>query len=545
MTKKECKINDKKNIGKYAWQLSMLVLLCLQVLLVLYYGGRKAGFHEDEYYSFYSSNRTAGLFEPDREWMDKDTYRNEFVVLEGEGFNYGLVATVQSWDVHPPFFYFLLHTACSLFPGVFSKWLGIGVNLFAYIVNFILLAWLTNTVTNKNKTLTFLVSAAHGFNAVIISGVLFIRMYEWLTLFVLLCACLHVWAMKKGDMRFHRFLLPLMLVSYLGFLTQYYYIIFLFFTAVGFCIWLLWRDRNLMNCFRYGLSLVVSIGMAVMSYPASLKHIFRGYRGTGAATEFLNSANTADRLCFFGGLMDEYVFDGHFLLLLSLIFLMAAVLIIRKKKNTAAGRFVVKGDYKAYFLLLFAVCGYFFTVSKTALLLYETSNRYELPIYGILMMLVIVAVYTLSGRIFHALFINEKLRKAGIVFLFAVFLLSDVHELAAGRVLFLYEEDADRVAYARENAHVPAVIFYNAATPYNVWWCSGELMEYDGAYFMSEDNKEEITDSVVCSSRKLIVYAADGDTKEESLELILRSNPGLEGYRMVGQKSLWSIYEFK
>ncbi len=551
MIEKKWDFNKKKKVRDYVWQLSMLVLLCLQVLLVLYYGGKKAGFHEDEYYSYYSSNRTSGLFEPDREWLDRDTYRNEFVVLEGEGFNYSLVATVQSWDVHPPFFYFLLHTACSLFPGIFSKWLGIGVNLFAYAVNFFLLAWLTYMVTERNKTLTFLVSAAHGFNAVIISGVLFIRMYEWLTLFVLLLACLHVRAMttehsmKKGDLRFHKFLLPLMFVNYLGFLTQYYYIIFLFFIAAGFCLWLLWRDKNLWNCFRYGLSCAVSIGMAVISYPASLSHIFRGYRGTGAAAEFLDGANTADRLRFFGGLMDEYVFDGHFLLLLASIFVMAIVLFIRKKKNSEVKTFVIGGDYKAYLLLLFAACGYFFTVSKTALLLYETSNRYELPVYGICMLLTIAAVYTLSGRIFRALFINERLRRAGIAFLFLLFLAQDVHELVTGKVLFLYEEDRDRVEYAKENAHVPVVILYNEVTPYHVWWCSDELLEYDSAYFMSEDNQEEITDRIVCGSHKLIVYAADGDTKEESLSLILRSNPELEGYRMIGQKSLWSVYEFE
>ncbi|TCL59450.1 hypothetical protein EDD76_104187 [Kineothrix alysoides] len=551
MIEKKWDFNKKKTVRDYAWQLGMLVLLCLQVLLVLYYGGKKAGFHEDEYYSYYSSNRTAGLYEPDREWLDKDTYRNEFVVLEGEGFNYSLVATVQSWDVHPPFFYFLLHTACSLFPGIFSKWLGIGVNLFAYAVNFFLLAWLTYMVTDRNKILTFLVSAAHGFNAVIISGVLFIRMYEWLTLFVLLLACLHVRAMitehsmRKGDLSFHKFLLPLMFVNYLGFLTQYYYIIFLFFMAAGFCLWLLWRDKNLWNCFRYGLSCAVSIGMAVISYPASLAHIFRGYRGTGAAAEFLDGANTADRFRFFGSLMDEYVFDGHFLLLLALIFVMTIVLFIRKKKNSEVKTFVIEGDYKTYFLLLFAVFGYFFTVSKTALLLYETSNRYELPVYGICMLLTIAAVYTLSGRIFRALFINERLRRAGIAFLFFLFLAQDVHELVTGKVLFLYEEDRDRVEYAKENAHAPVVILYNAATPYHVWWCSDELLEYDGAYFMSEDNQEEITDRIVCGSHKLIVYAADGDTKEESLALILRSNPELEGYRMVGQKSLWSVYEFE
>lgn len=552
MKEKKWNHSKKKNIGDCAWQAGMLALLCLQVLLVLYYGGKKAGFHEDEYYSYYSSNRTAGLFEPDREWVDRDTYRNEFVVLEGEGFNYSLVATVQSWDVHPPFFYFLLHTACSLFPGIFSKWLGIGVNLFAFVINFFLLAWLAYMVTDRNKTLTFLVSAAHGFNAAIISGVLFIRMYEWLTLFVLLLACLHVRSMseghsmsKRGDLRFSRFLLPLMFVNYLGFLTQYYYIIFLFFMAAGFCLWLLWRDKNLWNCFRYGLSCAFSIGMAVISYPASLSHIFRGYRGTGAAAEFLDGANTADRLGFFGRLMDEYVFDGHFLLLLAAIIVMAIVLFIRKKNNSGTEAFVIGGDYKAYFLLLFAVCGYFFTVSKTALLLYETSNRYELPVYGIWMLLIIAALYTLSGRIFRALFINERLRRAGIALIFLLFLAQDVHELITGKVLFLYEEDGDRVEYAKGNADVPVVILYNAATPYHVWWCSNELMEYERAYFMSENNQEELTDDIVCGSHKLIVYAADGETKEESLDLILRSNPELDGYRMVGRKSLWSLYEFE
>ncbi len=112
----------------WLWTAAFVLLLCMQILLMIYYGGKKTGFHEDEYYSYYSTNRTAGLYEPDREWVDRDSFRNEFVVLPGEGFRYGLVATVQSWDVHPPFFYFILHTACSLFPGVFSKWLGIGVN---------------------------------------------------------------------------------------------------------------------------------------------------------------------------------------------------------------------------------------------------------------------------------------------------------------------------------------------------------------------------------------------------------------------------------
>lgn len=545
MMEKEWEMNHKNNRENYMWRAAMIVLLCLQVLLVLYYGSKKEGFHEDEYYSYYSTNRTSGLSIPDREWVNKDTYRNEFLVLPGEGFRYGLVATVQSWDVHPPFFYFLLHTASSLFPGVFSKWIGIGVNLSAYIINFFLLAWLTYMITDKNKRITFLVSVVYGFNAMTISGVLFIRMYEWLTVFVLLLACLHIRAMKRQDMRFDKFLLPLMFVNYVGFLTQYYYIIFLFFMAVGFCLWLLWRDRNIFNCIRYGTSCVFSLGLAVISYPSALAHIFRGYRGTGAAAEFLDSANTADRLLFFAGLMNEYVFNGYFFVLLFVILAMGMVLLSRKRKNSFGRKMEIRGDYKPYFLLLFAVCGYFFTVSKTALLLYETSNRYQLPIYGIVVMLVVMALYLLSGRLFHALFINEKLKRAGIFFLFIIFLAVDAHALISGKVLFLFEEDAGRVAYAKENAHVPVVILYNAVTPYHVWWCSEELMEYDGAYFMNGDNLDQITDRTITNSNRLIVYAADSDTKEEGLSLLLKGNPKLKEYRMVSQKSLWSVYEFE
>ena len=47
-------------------------------------------------------------------------------------------------------------------------------------------------------------------------------MYEWLTVFVLWCACLHVRAVIKKDMGAKKFLLPLMAVNYCGFLTRAY-----------------------------------------------------------------------------------------------------------------------------------------------------------------------------------------------------------------------------------------------------------------------------------------------------------------------------------
>ncbi|MDE6749293.1 MAG: hypothetical protein K2K21_09590 [Lachnospiraceae bacterium] len=567
--------NESKNIKakKRIWILALALLLFSQIITMIYFGSKKAGFHEDEYYSYYSTNRTAGLFEPDREWMDKDTIRNEFVVLQGERFRYGQVATVQSWDVHPPFFYFLLHTVCSFFPGVFSKWLGISVNMIAFCLNFALLSWLAYMVTRRNRGLTLVVAVVHGFNPIIISGVMFIRMYEWLTVFILSCACLHARAVLKMEtdknaerkIEWKSFLLPLMLINYLGFLTQYYYMIFLFFIAVGFCLWnflpcvgkkengrgiIIHKEslkRCVLSCVKYGCACGISLLLAIISYPASLSHIFRGYRGTGAVSEFLDTTNTDERLSFFARLMNEYLFDGFLWLWIIALAVMGGAVYWKlrriRKMRAASSR-------TAYFLLLFAVCGYFFTVSKTALLLYETSNRYQLPVYGIVTLLVITALYGLWKELI-VLFDLEKgrngsrLAAAGGVVLCFLMLAGDVHGILSDKVIFLYEEDRENVAYARENAHMPVIILYNDVAPYNVWWCSQELMEYDRIYFASEGNNERITDEVLCNSGKIIVYAADCDTKEESLQMILESDENLGDYRLISQKSLWSVYEFE
>ena len=98
-------LKDAEKRKRLLWGGAFLLLLLLQLLLLIYYGSRKSGFHEDEFYSYYSTNKTAGLFVNDREWIDKDSYRNEFVVLPREQFTYGIVKQTQSWDFHPPMSY--------------------------------------------------------------------------------------------------------------------------------------------------------------------------------------------------------------------------------------------------------------------------------------------------------------------------------------------------------------------------------------------------------------------------------------------------------
>lgn len=555
-------MNEKKDLiekenfiekKKWFWLMAAILLLLLQLAVLFYYGNQKAGFHEDEFYSYYSTNKTAGLFVEDRKWLERDSFRNDFVVLRGEQFRYDVVAKMQSWDVHPPFYYFLLHTMCSLFPGVFSKWLGIGVNIIGYIPCFFLLWYLSYTIAAMRKEkedrmnpcfLAFATCLMWGLGAAVISGVMFIRMYQWLTLFVLLCACLHVRAIAKKKVGLS-FLVPLGITVYLGFLTQYYYIIFHVFLGAGFCFLLL-RHKKIKELLCYMGTCAVSLGAAILSYPASLSHIFRGYRGTEAVSAFGDTSNTMGRLRFFSGLFDDYMMNDSLSIWLLFGCLLWLTVSYLKKRKTAKPEEKVR-DMSAISkgetigLLLFACGGYFFTIAKTALLLGETSNRYQLPIYGILIFLLLYFVITPVWYLWAAEG-KEKAKKAAGMVLLAVILLTDIAALKNGRVFFLYEEEAKVMAYVKENSEIPAVVFYHEASPENVWRLSDELMEYPRVYLASQGNTDKIEDKTIKESPKLLVYVADHENQENCLNTLLASNKRLTGYEKIAEKNLWTLY---
>lgn len=537
-----------------------LLVWCIQMLTAVYFCCQKQGFHEDEYYTYYSTARTYGLMIEDGAWMEREAYFDEFVVLEGEGFQYGLVRLVQSWDVHPPVYYWLFHTVCSFFPGQFSKWFGLGINLAAFGLSMFLLRCLSLKVTGHNEKLSLFVCFFYGFTPAAMSSVVFIRMYALLTVFVYLCAILHVSVIENdrilvkqqfegeceegqdsqtGKLSFGKFLLPLMAVTYLGFLTQYYYFIFWFFMAFAFCVYLLWRDRNLWNCVRYGISQAIAFVLAYLTYPSCLGQMFRGQRGAQATSNFFDFSNTLTRISFFWELLDEYVF-GKTLLLLLVLLIIAAVFAgftVRKRKKYNA----------AYGLLFFAVTGYFLAVSKTALLLGNTSVRYQTPIYGIVVLLLFGAIWDgwnccceLRGDKKNC--IGEKIVLAAAI----LYMLTGLAGLFSGRVVFLYPEAAERVSFAREKAAagVPVVCLYDAGQSWCVWDCADEFFEYDRIYFASQNDTEPILDAVIADSGELIVYLSNTAEKQEQLERIRNSNPNLTAYELRYQEKYCDVYYF-
>ena len=540
------------------------ILLVLQVIAALCFCMKKTGFHYDEYYSYYSSNVTMGLVPTDREWKPGSEIYNEFAVLPGEQFDFGTVVRMQTYDVHPPFYYLLLHGVCSLTPGIFSKWSGLALNLFFFIGSWMLLALLAwrmagagreegeqeEAADRRFRQLAVLgIILLFGFNPAVYSGIMLVRMYMLLGFWVLAATWLHVRSLQERK-RGWRFFVPLAAVVYLGFLTHYYFAVYLFFLAAAMEFYLLFEKaehktwgQKWKDCILYAVVVIGSLVAAVLSYPACLGHIFRGYRGTEAMGAFFDPGNTWGRLNFFVGLLNEYAFGG----LLFVLILVLAVLAItawalqRLKRSALQSESGIRGQkpseiskpsadaakeqaigfwerYRILWIPAAASLGYFAVVTKTALLTAEEANRYQIPIYGMLLLLAVILFLMLVRKAGGKKCFARK-GICGAVLAFLIFLTcGQIYGLLDGEVLFLYEEDAENIVFARQNADEPIIYFYNPALMWMIWDDSLELMQYDQIYFVNLADTSALEAEWLAQEDRVLVYAARTDTSAAALE---------------------------
>ncbi len=516
---------------KYA----IYIILLISILVNVFYGFQKKGFHEDEYYTYFSSNRSLGLYQPDREWQDRQTILDEFSVKKGEGFNYGLVKLVQSWDVHPPVYYYVFHTICSLTPGLFTKWSGIITNLIAFVIAFVAMNALMKAldVPFSVQALTLLF---WGLNTQTVSCNLLIRMYAWLCAAIILCAYVHIMIMKRFDeyaddlkKYWLHLLLPVMVISYLGFLIQYFYIFFFVSIGAALTCWILLVKKDIKKAALYVASCGVSLMLAVITYPASVHHLFGGYRGTGAAGSFFDMKNTGMRLSFFIGLVNDYVFSGGLIIVAIMLILGIMALLVANRKHRRMGAQII--------VLTVGAVGYFVLTSKCALLVGSASGRYEMPIYGLIIMLLFWDLYYVIEAIGN---------KAYMIAMAAALLMF----LAKGHfydknVLFLYPEDVEKMAYASDNKDGIAVVMFNPATAHNVWRLTDELLCYDKVFYMDEENTDKIMDFDVTSADKIILYAADDELQKDAFDNLVSSCAVSGDYKLLFTEDMWSTYEVR
>lgn len=102
-----------------------------------------------------------------------------------------------------------------------------------------------------------------------------------------------------------------------------------FFLTLAYCISALFRRKGILRMFLYGLTMCAAIGAAVWLFPASLEHIFHGYRGEAALSVLVNGSFW--EMCgIFLPVLNENVFAGMMWPLLLLSVAALAALLFQK-----------------------------------------------------------------------------------------------------------------------------------------------------------------------------------------------------------------------
>lgn len=213
-------------------------------------------------------------------WRSSDEANDYLTIQPKDALNYGMVYYNQSRDIHPPLFYFLVHTVSIFFMGHFSKYIIFGINL----VFMVLSLWTIKNIFEKldKKYLIIPTLILYGFSMGAISTVIFQRMYSMLNFFVLMFISANIDIIKKDFDIDEKIWNKLTWIVLLGFWTQYYFCIVAGVVAVLVLIGVI-RKQGKQGAITYILKYLKMAVIGVLFYPLSINHIFFSYRGVGKA----------------------------------------------------------------------------------------------------------------------------------------------------------------------------------------------------------------------------------------------------------------------
>lgn len=438
----------------FSVKIALLVLMVVSLCGILYYGNKKEGYHVDELYSYGLANseylpfmhfgemeysvkdwmleygagenvvnlvrnllksaqilvnagknwRSTNLYQDylraqansadthTTTWVSGSAYQDYLSPSKTNRFNYASVYYNQRGDVHPPLFYLALHTVCSFFPGVFSKWFGLLLNA-AYVL---LALWVLFRMVSKHlggEKVALLVVAVYGLSGGFVSTAIFIRMYALLTLMMLWCLDVHLDLAKNEYVitkKLGRRLVPSIL---LGYLTHYYFVLFVLTLAMIMTIRMLLRKK--WKCaLQYVITTALTGVLGILVWPFSIRHVFGGYRGQSSIAALKQNGFNLFRTRFMGGFVLDDLFGGwRWVAVLLLIIMVVAIgwLCVKNAKG-----FLGEMPWGKTAMLLFPAMLYGWAVTQSAPFL---DKRYVLSLYPFCFLLMICGLWWLAGKV--------------------------------------------------------------------------------------------------------------------------------------------------
>lgn len=545
-------IIDKKKALKY-----LIIIILILIGIRVYFGYQKEDFFMDETFSYTLMNMKegAGMIQTAPEfnniWISGDKIKNMLVVGKDEVLRYDIVYYNQTQDVHPPLYYFLLHTASALSFGNFTKWTGIILNIIIF-VGICAVLYIIGKKIFKSTIWAFVLVAIYGVSTGAIFSTLFIRMYELLILFVLLYLNKIIDILKTNVIENKNIskkdIIQLVTIFVFGMLTHYHFIIIsVLISLVLFIIMLFKKVKNSRICTYVGINI---LGLLIYSaiYPSFYTHMFGTQRGTESTGNLLNLADYADRIKRGINVFDVNIFGEVGKIIIPIFILFITLAVIKKILENGLKKVEEKDGKKEetecidkYILgiVIISTIIYFMLVSKIVPFM---SIRYFLIIVPLIH---IVLVYIFKF-VMETLVKKEILRISMVVIIILGYMLISL--TVAEKNEFLYKGSNNMYKEIEKTGVKDYIYYYN-----NFYEVNSDITRYTkdvNVYFadinkVSENNSNEKETGIAEIRKKdkinIFLYNTHLDKIDEILQKLNKEYKVIKETKNFYRKSVYNI----
>lgn len=426
-------------------------------------------------------------------WRDNKEAHEYLSIQKQDILNYKMVYYNQLRDVHPPLFYFLVHTVSILFYNNFSKYIIFIINLIFMIGTCYLIKKILEILKRRHLVIPSIL--LYGLSMGAISTVMFQRMYMMLTFFILAFILINLKIIKNNYQIDKKTWIELGITTILGFLTQYYFCIIA--VIIEFLIFInILKRKDKVQIKKYIFNYIKIAILGIMIFPASIQHMFFSYRGVGSFNEKINYIeNLTQYIKLIEFAFSIPVFIG---IILTTILIILGIYILTKKQNKHISEILILTVPEIIFILI---------ISKIAP---YNELRY--------IMCILPIISTTFLLIFDSIIKNKKV---SVILLTITTIIISIYGLTTSKPMFLYQEYNKYLQIAKENQYKPFIYVGNSV--FNQIQSMPEFEIYKSSMILDEtqiailENDKKITNSeeFILSIKK---YLGNEKILEEVLE---------------------------
>lgn len=449
-------------------------------------------------------------FSGGHEYKTYDEAMDRYTVNSQNRFDYLNVYVLTAMDVHPPLYYDVLKTICSLFPKLDIMIAGFVVNIVFLLLTCLFIYKIGLIIFDKQYLLALIPTLYYGLSFDFVNNATFYRMYAMLTFwFVILLYYSLQWAHNdcKDDKKIYR---NICIIEFLAMLTQYFALFFILPIFILNMILLKKNNRNIWTPLKYN---IVTGVIYFVIWPFSVIHMLFSNRGADVRNN-MSIFTFIQKLFDYRDSVKRSVFA--YSSVYAICFIVVAVIFISYRLIM---HFVVNKDCKEWvgtkhfidLLYIVVSAAVYFLLAGTAAP--WNADRYLMPVIPVFCIIVTYILISICS-----IFIKNRRIVFAVMSLFVLIVTLRWHFKMEPSYLY---NDKDRIEFCKKYSDTDAIIISGR---YEVVVSELHLNYKHLSYFSrTEDNYTDVFDYMK-DGKSYILYLGKRSDSEKIIDALEDKN---------------------